>query len=78
MAAGDLDNDGDTDVVIAQTNGAPVILRNDGTKNHWIGIDLRGGKKRAERRRRKSYRNGRERQKTNFRCEQFRQLSGGE
>ncbi|MDQ3132404.1 MAG: CRTAC1 family protein [Acidobacteriota bacterium] len=45
MAAGDLDNDGDTDVIISQTNGAPVILRNNGTKNHWIGIDLRGGAK---------------------------------
>ena len=44
MAAGDLDNDGDTDVIISQTNGAPVILRNNGTKNHWIGIDLRGTK----------------------------------
>lgn len=44
MAVGDLDNDGDTDVVIAQTNDAPVILRNDGTKNRWLGIDLRGGK----------------------------------
>lgn len=44
MAAGDLDNDGDTDIVISQTGGAPVILRNDGTKNHWIGIDLRGTK----------------------------------
>ncbi len=47
MAAGDLDNDGDTDVVISQTNGAPVVLRNDGTKNHWLGIDLRGGAKSA-------------------------------
>jgi hypothetical protein len=45
MAAGDLDNDGDADVIISQTNGAPVILRNDGTKNHWIGVDLRGGAK---------------------------------
>jgi hypothetical protein len=44
MAVGDLDNDGDTDVVIAQTNGAPVILRNNGTKNRWLGIDLRGEK----------------------------------
>jgi hypothetical protein len=47
MAAGDLDNDGDTDVIISQTNGAPVVLRNNGTKNHWIGIDLRGGVKSA-------------------------------
>jgi hypothetical protein len=42
LATGDVDNDGDTDVVIAQTNGAPVILRNNGTKNHWLGLDLRG------------------------------------
>jgi hypothetical protein len=42
LATGDLDNDGDTDVVIAQIGGAPVILRNDGTKNHWLGLDLRG------------------------------------
>jgi len=47
MAAGDLDNDGDTDIVISQTNGTPVVLRNNGTKNHWIGIDLRGGVKSA-------------------------------
>ncbi len=44
MAAGDLDNDGDADIVISQTNGSPVILRNDGTKNYWIGLDLRGVK----------------------------------
>lgn len=42
MAVGDIDNDGDTDVVIAQTDGPPVILRNNGTKNNWIGVDLRG------------------------------------
>ena len=42
MAAGDLDNDGQIDVVIAQTDGTPVILHNNGTKNHWLGIDLRG------------------------------------
>ena len=44
LAIGDLDNDGDADIVIAQTDDAPVILRNDGTKNHWLGLDLRGAK----------------------------------
>lgn len=48
MAVGDLDNDGDTDVVIAQTDGNPAILRNEGTKNHWLGIDLRGVKNPAD------------------------------
>ncbi len=47
MAAGDLDNDGDTDVIITQTGGVPIVLRNNGTKNHWIGIDLRGTKSAA-------------------------------
>ena len=49
MAVGDLDNDGDIDVIIAQNNGAPVILRNNGTKNNWLGFDLRGGEKSAPR-----------------------------
>ncbi|MDT7603146.1 MAG: enediyne biosynthesis protein [Acidobacteriota bacterium] len=43
-AFGDLDNDGDTDVVIGQTDGPPVILRNNGTKNHWLGLVLAGAK----------------------------------
>lgn len=44
LAIGDLDNDGDSDIVISQVDGTPIILRNDGTKNHWLGIDLRGEK----------------------------------
>ncbi len=43
-AFGDLDNDGDVDIVIGVTDGAPVILRNNGTKNHWLGIALLGSK----------------------------------
>ncbi|MDT4965417.1 MAG: enediyne biosynthesis protein [Acidobacteriota bacterium] len=39
---GDLDNDGDTDVVIGVVEGAPVVLRNEGTRNHWLGVSLAG------------------------------------
>jgi hypothetical protein len=41
-AFGDLNNDGQIDVVISVLNGSPVILRNNGTKNHWLGISLVG------------------------------------
>lgn len=41
-AFGDLDSDGDTDIIIGVTDGSPVILRNDGTKNHWLGLTLTG------------------------------------
>ena len=43
-AFGDLNNDGQIDVVIASLDGAPVLLRNNGTKNHWLGLSLAGSK----------------------------------
>jgi hypothetical protein len=43
-SVGDLDNDGDTDIVLGVTDGAPVVMRNDGTKNHWLGLALFGTK----------------------------------
>jgi hypothetical protein len=43
-ATGDLDNDGDTDIVIGVCGGAPIILRNNGTKNRWLGLALAGVK----------------------------------
>jgi hypothetical protein len=43
-AFGDIDNDGDEDIVVAQLNGPPIVLRNNGTQNHWLGLRLIGTK----------------------------------
>ncbi len=43
-AFGDLNNDGQIDIVIGVLNDSPVVLRNNGTKNHWLGIRLVGSK----------------------------------
>lgn len=40
---GDLDNDGDMDIVVLNSRQKPTIIRNDQkTGNHWIQITLRG------------------------------------
>ena len=39
-AFGDLDNDGDTDIVVTSTRGAPRVYRNNAAGAGWIGIDL--------------------------------------
>ena len=42
-AFGDVDNDGDIDIVIANLDAEPTILRNDGgNANHWLTVSLRG------------------------------------
>jgi enediyne biosynthesis protein E4 len=43
-AFGDIDNDGDTDIVMGVIEGSPVILRNEGTRNRWLGVSLKGAK----------------------------------
>ncbi len=40
-AFGDLDNDGNIDIVVEDLDSSPMILRNEGVKaNHWITIEL--------------------------------------
>ena len=45
-AFGDIDNDGDEDVVIGTAAGpARLLINNIGNKNHWVGLRLMGGKR---------------------------------
>ncbi len=40
-AFGDIDNDGDIDILLSNNNGAARLLRNDvGNKNNWVGLKL--------------------------------------
>ena len=42
-AFADLDDDGDIDIVVANLDAAPTLLRNDGgNANHWLMVSLRG------------------------------------
>ncbi|MEN3337378.1 MAG: enediyne biosynthesis protein [Acidobacteriota bacterium] len=41
LATGDLDNDGDVDVVITANNGPARVLLNQSTTGHWTSVQLR-------------------------------------
>ena len=44
VATGDVDNDGDTDLLLANNNGRVRLLVNQvGNENHWVGLRLIGG-----------------------------------
>ncbi|HEY3938366.1 MAG TPA: CRTAC1 family protein [Bryobacteraceae bacterium] len=44
-AFGDLDNDGDIDIVVVTCGGPAYVLRNEGgNRNGWVGLDLHGTK----------------------------------
>jgi hypothetical protein len=41
-AFGDVDNDGDIDVLISAMDDRPILLRNDSTGGHWVTVRLEG------------------------------------
>lgn len=42
LASGDFDNDGKLDLLVADLDGAPLLLHNESTvNNHWVTFDLR-------------------------------------
>ena len=46
VAFGDVDNDGNTDILVANANGTLRLLMNHtSNRNHWIGLRLVGGSK---------------------------------
>ncbi|MCP3978032.1 MAG: CRTAC1 family protein [bacterium] len=42
LAAADYDNDGDVDLALVNSGGPLQLLRNDGARGNWIGVELEG------------------------------------
>ena len=42
VAFGDYDDDGDIDVLVANVNSAPTLMRNEGATGHWLRLRLEG------------------------------------
>jgi hypothetical protein len=41
MSVGDVDNDGDLDLLVINNGAAPLLLKNNGgNKNNWVGVQL--------------------------------------
>ena len=49
VACGDLDNDGDTDLVVCNLNGHAKVLRNDGgNRNNWLTVSVKRANGRSD------------------------------
>ena len=49
LAVGDFDNDGALDLLLVDSQGAPLLLRNDAPgRGHWLGLALEGTKSNRE------------------------------